>query len=1326
MNNLKLFSEVSLGLQLQSNTEALRFSAFDIERNRLFFVSEHNFVYTIHLSSFHVSRYKEKRAWSKTLATADVDTIDLEPGDFITSFDYLMEKEALIVGTSNGLLLLHSVDTNTTEVVGKVEGGVKCISPSPDGELLGIITGLGQILVMTHDWDLLYETALADVPEGFDVNEIFQPDKFEYNVSWRGDGKFFATMSDVCNSTTLLKELKVWERDSGLLHASSEPKAFSGAVLEWMPSGAKIAAVYDRKAENECPSIVFFERNGLERSKFSINEGINAKVKVLMWNCSSDLLAGIVECEKYDAIKIWYFSNNHWYLKHEIRYSKQDNVRFMWNPTRPLQLICWTHGGQITVYNFVWITAVTENSTALVIDGSNIHVTPLSLTLMPPPMYLFSLKFSSNVRDMAVYCRNSKNHLAVFLSNGCLCIVELPAVETWEELEGKEFNVEASHTEIALGSILHLVWLDSHTLLAVSHYGFSHNNDFSKTSLNEGELQGFYLQEIELECSEDLVPGLLTSSGWHAKVSKRNALDEVVVSVAPNPASKYSAYIQFSGGNILEYVSKFVASKGSLEQEFQSFSSTCPRMNVVLVGNGGASKPLLFGLDEIGRLHANGGIVCNNCSSFSFYSNLADQVITHLIITTKQDLLFIVDIVDIFNGELESKYGNFVQIISRKREEESRNCINIWERGARVVGVLHGDEAAIILQTTRGNLECIYPRKLVVVSIVNALVQKRFKDALLMVRRHRIDFNIMVDYCGCQAFSQLASEFVKQVGNLGYITEFVCAVKNENIIEKLYKNYVSVSCSEGANVVQVGDLQHCPAENKVSSVLMAVRKALEDHITESPGRELCILTTLARSDPPLLEDALKRIKVIREMELSHADDQRRTSYPSAEEALKHLLWLADSDAVYEAALGLYDLNLTAIVALNAQRDPKEFLPYLQELERMPTLLMQYNIDLKLQRFEMALRHIVCAGDAYFSDCMTLMKKNPQLFPLGLQLIADHSKRMPILEAWGDYLSDEKCFEDAATIYLSCFCLEKALKSYRACNNWSGVLTVAGFLNMEKDEVLRVANELCEELQALGKPREAAKIALEYCGDVSGCVNLLISARDWEEALRVAFMHRTEELIKTVKDASLECASTLIGEYEEGIEKVGKYLARYLAVRQRRLLLAAKLKAEEQAASDIDNDAASETSSNFSGMSAYTTGTRRSSAVSISTSATSKARDSRRQKKRGKIRPGSPGEELALVDHMKGMSLTVEARLELKSLLVCLVMFGEGETARKLQQMAENFQLSQMAAIRLAEDTISNDSINEYTHTLEHYTRKVRNDMQNSEAFSWRAKVFLIE
>ncbi|KAK2978096.1 hypothetical protein RJ640_009260 [Escallonia rubra] len=1324
MKNLKLSCEVSSSLALQSEDEVLQFAAFDIERNRLFFASSTNFLYTAQLPSS-----SNQGEWKKESLPAVVEPIDLEPGDFVTSMEYLMEKEALIIGTSDGLLLLHNVDETSTEIVGRVEGGVKCISPSPDGDLLAVVTGFSQILVMTHDWDLLYETSLEDPPEDMDVSEqsVLSNSLVGTPVSWRGDGKYFTTISKVHDMSSSAKKLKVWERDTGEMHAASEPKPFMGDLLEWMPSGAKIAAVYDQKDKKKCPSIIFYETNGLERSSFSVNDGTDATIEVLKWNCTSDLLAAVVRCENFDSLKIWFFSNNHWYLKQDIRYLRKDGVRFMWDPTVPYQLICWTVGGQITIYNFFWITAVMENSTALVIDDSKILVTPLSISVIPPPMYLFNLKFPCAVREMAFWSRSSKIQMAAFLSDGSLSVVELPPLDTWEELEGKEFIVDACYSEAALGSITSLLWLDSHVLLSVSHFGFSHSSYFQKTLSSEDRLPGCYLQEIEILCSEDHIPGLVTCSGWHAKISSQISLEEQVISTAPNHAKRFSAFVQFAGGSISEYTSKLGASGVQSLQKYKGigFPSSCPWMSVAPVGYSGSSEPfLLFGLDNCSRLYISGRTLCNNCSSFSFYSSSADQVVTHLILATKQDLLFVVEISDILHGQLDIKYENFLPVIRKRYGEEEKNCINIWERGAKIVGVIHGDESAVILQTVRGNLECIYPRKLVIASIVNALIQGRFKDALLMVRRQRIDFNVIVDHLGWQAFLQSAADFVKQVDNLSYITEFICSIKNENVMETLYKNYISLDCMKYVKVVEQGNFKDFEEKNKVSSVLLAVRNALEEQVAESPVRELCILTTLARSDPPAIEEALERVKVIRDMELLGSDDPRKTSYPTAEESLKHLLWLSDPEAVYEAALGLYDLNLAAIVALNSQRDPKEFLPFLQELERMLPVLMRYNIDLKLQRYEKALKHIFSAGDAYYEDCLNLMKSNPQLFPLGLQLIADPRKRSRVIEAWGDHLNNIKCFEDAATTYLCCSSLEKALKAFRACGNWSGVLTVAGLIKLGKEEIMQLAHELCEELQALGKPRDAAKIALEYCGDVNAGISLLVTARDWEEALRVAFLHGRDDLISEVKNASLECASLLIREYEEGLEKVGKYLARYLAVRQRRLVLAAKLQSDERSRNELDDDTASEASSTFSGMSAYTTGTRKGSTASISSSTSSKARGMRRQRNKGKIRAGSPDEEMALVEHLKGMSLAAAAKCELQSLLVSLVMFGKEDSGRKLQRVGENFQLSQMAAVNLVEDTMPSDVIDEHSFSLEHYIQRVRKELLHSEAFSWQSKVFL--
>lgn len=118
---------------------------------------------------------QENGVWSRNASLpAESVTVDLEPGDSVTSFDYLMEKEALLLGTSNGLLLLCNVDdgSRATQVVGQLDGGVNAVSLSPDGELIAVTTGFSQLLVMSHDWDVLYEAPLHDdVPDDCHVSK---------------------------------------------------------------------------------------------------------------------------------------------------------------------------------------------------------------------------------------------------------------------------------------------------------------------------------------------------------------------------------------------------------------------------------------------------------------------------------------------------------------------------------------------------------------------------------------------------------------------------------------------------------------------------------------------------------------------------------------------------------------------------------------------------------------------------------------------------------------------------------------------------------------------------------------------------------------------------------------------------------------------------------------------------------------------------------------------------------------------------------------------------------------------------------------------------
>ncbi|KAI5012083.1 hypothetical protein ZWY2020_024217 [Hordeum vulgare] len=1320
MKNLKLVTRIVQELQLHLDGETLVVSAIDAERHRAFFVSAANFIYSVHL----LVPTQRPLQWSKTTLDSDVGEVLLEPGDFIVAMDYLMEKESLLLGSLDGCLLLYNVEERTTEVVGRVEGGVKTIASSPDGALLSVTTGLGQLLVMTHDWEVLFETSID--PQSASACEINSSGgQIQSCVSWRGDGKHFATLGGFDGSP---KKLTIWERESGKVHSSSDTKNFMGQSLDWMPSGAKVVTAHDRKTEGKCPLIVFYEKNGLERSYFSIEEPAEVVIEALKWNCNSELLAALVSCGQYDVIKIWSCSNNRWYLKQELRYTKKEGVRFSWDPTKPLHLICWTLEGEVIAHRFAWTTAVSETSVALVIDGPRILVTPLHLGLMPPPMSLFHLAFPCAVNEVCFVSKNSKNHLTAYLSNGSLCVVELPAADTWEEFEGNGITVDPCHCDFSLNNSMHLTWIDTRTLIGIcgcSDYCSSTPMRSSEAgNFEEKHDSLFFVNEIKLVCSEDCLPGSVSSSGWQARVSKRMPLEGPVIGVSRNPAKGGSAFIQLSGGKIVEYCSELrmtaTIQSGDLCPDYD-FPTSCTSMTAVPCHEKGVVRTLLLGLDDSCKLHLGKRLLSNNCSSFTFYSSsygATEQVVTHLLVITKQDLLFIVDVNEILlkNGQVTIDS----HVNSHPRAKPSKEHITVWEKGAKLIGVLHGDEAAVIIQTTRGNLECMYPRKLVLVAIVQALVQRRFKDAMDMVRRHRIDFNMLVDYCGWKAFIKSATDFVQEVNNLSHITEFVCSIKNENVSSKLYEAYISFpeQCSSS---MDSENLHGAFSENKVTSVLMAVRKALEEQTEESSSRELCILTTLARSEPPLLEEALNRIKVIRELELHGGDDGRRKLYPSAEESLKHLLWLTEPEAVFNAALGLYDLNLAAIVALNSQKDPKEFLPFLKGLECLPPAIMRYTIDLKLARYESALRNIVSAGNEYHADCMELLNSNPQLFPLGLQLFSDPDKRHQILEAWGDHLFEEKCFGEAAITYQCCSSYQKSLKAYHVCGDWRGVFTVTGLLNFTKEEILQLAQELCDEFQALGKPGDAATIALEYCSDVDRGVGCYIMAREWEEALRVAYMHSRQDLVDTVKDAALECAALLISEYQEGLLKVGKYLARYVAVRQRRLSLAAKLQSEDRFM-DVEDDNISEVSSSFSEMSAYTTRSTKESSASVISSSASKSRGSRRQKKGGKIRAGSPGEEMALVEHLKGMSLAIGAQKELKSLLVVLTQLGKEDVARQVQLAGDNFEISQVAAVKLAEDTMSTDKMDENAHTLEHYTKMLRaHQPAAGETSSWRIK-----
>ena len=73
-------------------------------------------------------------------------------------------------------------------------------------------------------------------------------------------------------------------------------------------------------------------------------------------------------------------------------------------------------------------------------------------------------------------------------------------------------------------------------------------------------------------------------------------------------------------------------------------------------------------------------------------------------------------------------------------------------------------------------------------------------------------------------------------------------------------------------------------------------------------------------------------------------------------------------------------------------------------------------------------------------------------------------------------------------------------------NWQQQCGVGytGRMGWQEGQVKRLAAELVDNLSSMGNLAAAATVAIQYLADVDNGVTLLTQAREWREALRVAY------------------------------------------------------------------------------------------------------------------------------------------------------------------------------------------------------------------------------
>ncbi|NWZ66404.1 ELP1 protein, partial [Acrocephalus arundinaceus] len=1191
----------------------------------------------------------------------------------------LPEQESVCVATAAGDILLCNLSMKQVECVGSVDSGLSVMSWSPDQELILLATGQQTLIMMTRDFEPVTEKQIYQEEfgegkfvalgwgkketqfHGSEGKQAAHRKKMEVlptsawddgrpRVTWRGDGQFVA-VSAVCPETGARK-VRVWSREL-VLQSTSEPISGLEQALSWKPSGNLIASTQEKPDRHD---VVFLEKNGLLHGEFTLpfQKG-QVKVNEMLWNADSTILAIWLEDLKVEKsntntyVQLWTTGNYHWYLKQSLHFgSLEENqlVSLLWDRENLYRLHILCQGWNYLFYDWYWTTdhGLGENSQHManvaVIDGDKVLVTAFQHAVVPPPMCTYEIQLQQAVNqvafhtdpkysgDMAVL--DADNRISVYRygqstvndpsvkfgavgGNGFKAAVETPYLDKTYRVD-----VNSSSNEVMnpLG-FRFLTWLPDDSFLVVG--------------------QGQHAAQSVLH-HLTAVPHMAGAEEECLNLWLSVPVDGEVISLYCSPVTKTVA-LQLTDRRILKYL--WETSTPVLEPWRSSSSSAvqfpyhCVQTSITRI----SGEEVILGLTDRCRFFVNDIEVASNITSFATYNEF-------LLVTTNSHTCQCFCLKNLPVKALQAGLSS----AAAANSETLRKV----ERGSRIVTVVPQD-TKVVLQMPRGNLETIHHRALVLAQIRKWLDRLMFREAFQCMRKLRINLNLLYDHnpkasLPSSVFLENTETFIRQIDSVNYINLFFTELKEEDFMKSMYPSLNGSSNSQTH--------QH-PDQKKVNLICDVMRVAME-HI--DPQKYcLSILTAHVKKSPPELEIALQKIHDLRE---SIMPDVQAVS---AEEALKYLLFLVDVNELYDYSLGTYDFDLVVMVAEKSQKDPKEYLPFLNTLRKMETNYQRYTIDKYLKRYTKALGHLSKCGPEHFSEFLNLVK-DQNLYSEALKLYPSSTQEYKgISDAYGEYLIQKQLYEQAALIFARAGIFAKALDAFQSSGSWQQALCMASQLGYTKDKLSSLAQSMAGKLVEQRNYAEAAILLEQYTQDYEEAILLLLEGAVWEEALRLIHKYGRLDILETnLKPAILEAQKSQLIFLDSQKTAFLRHKSRLQVVRELK-----ENACENPQDYEVPNcpelDLFSETTS-------VVTASDMNSKYSHSNSRISARSSKNRRKaerKRYSLKEGSPFEDIALLEVLGESVRAVETvKGEIHILLKQLVLFGYDEQAGALQQVLE--------------------------------------------------------
>ncbi|KAJ3312662.1 hypothetical protein HDV04_002804 [Boothiomyces sp. JEL0838] len=447
-------------------------------------------------------------------------------------------------------------------------------------------------------------------------------------------------------------------------------------------------------------------------------------------------------------------------------------------------------------------------------------------------------------------------------------------------------------------------------------------------------------------------------------------------------------------------------------------------------------------------------------------------------------------------------------------------------------------------------------------------------------------------------------------------------------------------------------------KSKINTICDVIRSSLEK--VDKDFYCFSILTTDAKKSPPALEDAMARILQIKVEQ----------SVDSADTALKYLIFLVDVNKLFDVALGMYDFSLVLMVAQHSHKDPREYLPFLSNLQKMESNYQKFSIDDHLGKKVKALKHLAMCGDERFEELLKYIQKH-DLYQNALFLYENGTPQyLTIVKAFATSLFDSRRFEESATLYTLAGDTENALSAYMLALKWKEALTAALALNYQIDSY---AKELIEGLLEIRKHKEASTIYAEYLNDPVLSIETLVAGGYYTDAILLAQKTSHSRLVKEViQPAILSHGNTFLQELKEIYETFEKQTIR---LRQVRIEKTKKIEIQGEIDERLDNidmfsDTASMATTQMTGNTARTGRTNYTFLTGMTGASTKTGKTGRARRKLARKR--AAGKDIFFEDEflMKALKSAVEKvnllSIDISLQLHTLISQGYMDLAKRIQ------------------------------------------------------------